>query len=127
MTPTSFHITKFKVASESDGLAATEFGNVQMSDPSKEIEFQEVLLEDITPEQALEIKTGMTLFLKFDNYAIDLPLSTQARRRSGEDTYETYLSSDELVEAEVLEIVDNSQINEGSVLLKIKAFQEFDC
>lgn len=125
MTPLSFQITKFKVLSSDDGLVSTEYGNIAMGPESREIEFQEVLLEDLSVEQASEIKDSMTIFLNFDNYPIELALDKATALKTGEDTFETFLSSKEAVEAEVLEILDKSNLAQGSVLLRIKAIQNF--
>lgn len=123
MTPKSFHINKVKVLSTNDGLAATEFGNIPAGNPSVELEIQEVLLEDLSDEEMREILPGVPLYLNFDNYAIDLHLDKVAARKLGESHYETFLSSKEPVEAEVVEILEKT---EGSLLLKIIAIKEFD-
>jgi hypothetical protein len=124
MTPYSFHVSKFKVTSECDGMVNTQFGDHKLATESMEIEFQEILLEDLTPEQVSELKSGTVLLLKFDNYSLNVPIKKPIKH-SEETEYEAILSSDDLVEAHVVEIVDPSQSHEGSVVVKVECTHEF--
>lgn len=122
MTPKYFSITKHKVLSENDGMTATEFGNYQLSDLIIELEFSELELSDLEPEEIKEVKVGTTLFLNFDNYS--LYVAPRKRRHEDEDDREIILNSKEPIEATVLE-VDSSRASEGILRVKVEAGGEF--
>ena len=123
MTPTSFYIKKFKVLSEDDGMTATQFGNHKLSNSSIEIDFIEIGLEDLTPEQASLIKVGAKIFLNFNGEEISVP--THTRSNPDSDDAQIPLYSKEPVEAEILEIIDKTDLSNGCVLLKVASSHEF--